>query len=670
MPFARGTVNGITGLLRKAGAFAKACCCRKYKCDTTTYTCTEDPAGTYNSLAECDRNCNDKKYKCDTTSYDCTEDPLGPYDTIKECEDNCKEEKYYCCGSLGNPDDRGCYDKPCDELGLASFGVYDTAKECDENCKEKHYKCDVSSYTCTEDPTGAYTDPKECQDNCKPPPTYKCDTNSYDCTQDPWGPYTDLQECLDNCKEPKYYCCGSPGTPSDRDCYGQPCSEVGLDSFGEYDTPEECDDNCKPLYYYCCRQSDGSVVCTTDCTGGVQVSGPYKEADECECDAFRCDKSTYTCVQDPDGPYKTPEECESECKRKYDCVDNGDGTKSCVEVEGGPYESSDCDKQCDPRYDCVRNSEGDVECIQQEGGAYLSSDCDDECDKRYSCFDNPDGSRTCIEDNINGGYTTSNCNNECEKKKYKCSPLGDGTYECIEDPGGEYDEPTCGGQCDAGFFGLCCTDYGISNVNRQKCAEWGGTFYTDYLLAVADCGCDCAGTGGQVSILGECTETSTTSNPDHCGQDFDYCSKTEGQQDSYAGYSPVFPRDDPAGLLTDIVEKGAQIIGWVDGASSFANKPGDQEFTQCCILGAGRFVQNVRTFALNCRRKVWEEVANIYAGAPYNFDFVSGSGSTDGVNGPTCLGQLILASEEPSPPQITIVPSAPTCIPPQATPLP
>jgi hypothetical protein len=542
MPLARATVNGITGLLRKAGAFAKACCCRKWKCDTTTYTCTEDPYGTYNTLIECERNCEDKRYKCDTTSYDCTEDPLGPYSTIKECEDNCQEDKYYCCGSPGNPDDRDCYGVPCDTIGLDPFGVYDTAQECADNCKVTHYKCNVSTYDCTEDPTGPYTDPKVCQDNCNPPPLYKCDTNSYDCTQDPLGPYTNLQECLDNCKEPKYYCCGSPGNPTDRDCYGQPCDEVGLDSFGEYDTQEECDRECRPLYYYCCRQSDGSVVCTTDCTGGTQVSGPYETSDECECDAFRCDKSTYTCVQDPDGPYKTPEECASECKRRYDCIDNGDGTKSCVEVEGGKYESSDCDRQCDPRYDCVRNSEGDVECIQQEGGAYLSSDCDNECDKRYDCVDNGDGTKSCVE-TPGGGYTTSNCDDECNLR-YACW-TGGGFTDCVEDADGPYTDSTCGGECDDGFIGACCTDYGISAVNRKQCDEWGGTFYTDTALAQADCGCDCAGTGGQISLPSACTDLAVE---EVCGVPQEYCRKVEGQQESYAGYFPQFPRDDPAGL--------------------------------------------------------------------------------------------------------------------------
>ena len=660
MPFARGTVNGITGLLRKAGAFVKACCCKKWKCDVSTYTCTEDPYGPYKTESECRRNCEDKKYKCNTTTYDCTEDPLGPYDTIKECEDNCKEDKYYCCGSLGSPDDRDCYGQPCDELSLASYGVYDTQEECDDECKVTHYKCDVSTYDCTEDPTGPYTDPKVCEDNCNPPPMYKCDVQNYDCTQDPLGTYDTLQECLDNCKEPKYYCCGSPGTPTDRDCYGEPCSEVGLDSIGEYDTQEECDRECQPEYYYCCRQSDGSVVCTTDCTGGTQVSGPYETSDECECDAFRCDKSTYTCVQDPDGPYKTPDECESECKRKYDCVDNGDGTKSCVEVEGGPYESSDCDKQCDPRYDCVRDlASNDVSCIEKEGGTYLSSDCNDECDKRYDCVDNGDGTKSCAE-TPGGSYTTSNCDDECDLR-YSCVD-GGGFTDCVETVGGPYADDTCGGACDDGFIASCCTDYGISVTTRKQCDNWGGTFYTDTDLALADCGCDdCWGIGGDYCMsdgvpCGEGNAALPDAKCENSGVEVAYYSSGRSEQGSWMTY---FCDNGDCSPLSDLIAKNAQIIGWLDYASEYNTKPS----AECCLGTATGFRYEYRVFALNCRKKQWEAAPNVMAGQN---TFTQGSTIDD----PTAFCNDGSRPGDPQRPDALVRDSRPTCIPPPVNPLP
>ena len=415
MPFARGTVNGVTGLLRKAGSFVKACCCKKWKCDTTTSTCTEDPDGPYNTERECKQQC--KKYKCDVTTYDCTEDPLGAYDTLKECEDNCKEEKYYCCGSYGSPDDRDCYPQPCEELGLAPYGVYDTPEECDDECKVTHYKCNVTTYDCTEDPTGPYTDPKVCEDNCNPPPTYKCDVTNYDCTEDPLGPYDTLKECLDNCKEPRYYCCGSYGNPDDRDCYDQPCDELGLASYGDYGTQRECDANCKTTYY-CCGSygSPEDRDCYTQpCDElGLASYGVYytqKECeDECKVTYYCCgspgspdDRGCYTqpCDElglDPFGEYKTQQECDDGCKTYYCCGspgnpdDRGCYTQPCGELgldSYGEYKTEkECEGECKTGYCCTDYGISSVfrkQCSDWGGTFYTDlylaqADCGCDCD--------------------------------------------------------------------------------------------------------------------------------------------------------------------------------------------------------------------------------------------------------------------------------------------------
>ena len=320
MPFARGTVNGVTGLLRKAGSFVKACCCKKWKCDTTTSTCTEDPDGPYNTERECKQQC--KKYKCDVTTYDCTEDPLGAYDTLKECEDNCKEEKYYCCGSYGNPDDRDCYDQPCDELGLASYGDYGTQRECDANCKTTYYCC------------GSYGSPED--RDCYTQPCDELGLASY-------GVYYTQKECEDECKV-TYYCCGSPGSPDDRGCYTQPCDELGLDPFGEYKTQQECDDGCKT--YYCC----GSP-------GNPDDRGCYTQP----CGELGLDSY---------GEYKTEKECEGECKTGYCCTDYGISSvfrKQCSDWGGTFYTDlylaqADCGCDCDVGRDyCLGVTDDDLD---------------------------------------------------------------------------------------------------------------------------------------------------------------------------------------------------------------------------------------------------------------------------------------------------------------------
>jgi hypothetical protein len=590
-------------------------------------------SGPYSTMKECEDSCK-KKYKCDTTSYDCTEDPDGPYDTLKDCEDNCKPNKHYCCGSLASPEDRYCYDRPCDELGLAEYGVYDTAEECNTQCKAPHYKCNTTTYDCTEDPLGPYTSLKECEDQCKQ--RYNCRESDYTCVPDENGPYLSEEECKKYCKATKYYCCGSAASPEDRSCYDRPCSELGLVSYGEYDDEDSCKTACK-VEYFCCKDSDGAQSCYEGaCPAGTELVG---------------------------GPYANDTACGTVCKPKtYACREMGDGTKSCVEDPDGPYTTPDCNGDCDPaRYACKDNGDGTSSCVQDKNGPYSDDACNGDCDKKkkYSCVTNPDGSKTCIED-PNGAYEDDTCGGDCLPKKYKCSPLPDGSFECIESPDGIYDEPTCGGQCDAGFFGLCCTDYGLSSASRKQCQDWGGKFYTDADAAAAGCPCDCDVGGGYCEQNGIPCANGFPQNDSRCegvlaGTDGfeDYIARL----DSYNGgpVAPCFGGDCTA--LNDLIAKGAKLTGWLDTHSVSLMEMSED----CCPGRSYATATKYRVFAYNCKKKEWEEAPNVLA----QYDNSQSNGTQPGE---TCLGFY----PAPVPPIPVASPreGAPVCVPKAANPLP
>ncbi len=66
----------------------------KYRCTgNPDYQCVVDPAGPYNSLAECQAACQETptKYRCTgAPNYQCVVDPVGPYNSLQECQNACK----------------------------------------------------------------------------------------------------------------------------------------------------------------------------------------------------------------------------------------------------------------------------------------------------------------------------------------------------------------------------------------------------------------------------------------------------------------------------------------------------------------------------------------------------------------------------------------------------
>ena len=502
MPLARNA----SGLLRRAAGFIASClCCKKWKCDTSTHTCTEDPAGTYASQTECEEAC--QQYACNTDSYTCFPEVSGPYAELIECQAYCQPEKHYCCGP--SPDDRACYTQECEYFGFNSYGVYDTPEECEDKCKVTHYKCN---------------------------------TDTYDCTEDPAGPYTDLQVCKDNCEDSRYYCCQSPGGPKECHLGGCPIgmSEVG----GPYVDFDECDANCKPLYY-CCQDATGARSCYPDeCPSGTTTVGVYTDETECndKCPVYYvCAQKTpypvdgYECVAFSDAidpsvivnQYETPD-CDGECPPDpvYFCCEDASGDKDCYKYgcppdrteAGGPYSTpGECSTECGVKYYCCEDSDGNKTCRDDEceyygenavGGPYDTKDlCEPECEKYYCCEDS-NGERNCYKGNCPAGteekggpydddvackeaacakvYWYCTAPDSCEsgdsgpydseeacldgapedcKVAYTCQDNGDGTKTCVQDPNGEYDTDDCGGECEKPKKYACVDDQCVPDPN-------------------------------------------------------------------------------------------------------------------------------------------------------------------------------------------------------------
>jgi hypothetical protein len=335
-----------------------------------------------------------------------------------------------------------------------------------------------------------------------------------------------------------------------------------------------------------------------------------------------------------------------------------------VQDKDGPYSDDTCGGDCEKKkkYSCVQQPDGSVLCAEAPNGEYEDDACGGNCaKKKYSCITNPDGSKTCVPD-PNGIYEDDTCGGDCKQKKYKCSPLPDGTLECIESPDGTYDEPTCGGQCDAGFFGLCCTDYGLSAVTRKQCQEWGGTFYTDPDAAAAGCPCDCAPIGG-----------------DYCDQNGTPCtvggpppdSRCEGVLAGTDGFEDYLSRLDyyygqllqPACFgadcddLRELIQKGAKIVGWIDFHSVALTELSED----CCPGRSYAEALKYQVFAYNCRKKEWEDAPNVLA----KYDTEQSYGTPEGS---LCLGVY----PAPSPPIPVASPrkGRPVCLAPPPNPLP
>jgi hypothetical protein len=99
---------------------------KKYKCNTMTGSCTEDPNGTYDSLTQCQTACSitpGKKYKCDATTGSCTEDPNGTYDSLSQCQATCKSPSGKAWA---------CLDGVCQNVG-AGKGNYNSRTECEND---------------------------------------------------------------------------------------------------------------------------------------------------------------------------------------------------------------------------------------------------------------------------------------------------------------------------------------------------------------------------------------------------------------------------------------------------------------------------------------------------------------------------------------------------------
>lgn len=77
----------------------------RYRCDTVTNTCVQDPNGPYADLASCQAACGAPpitKYRCDTATGTCVQDPNGPYTDLASCQAACTAPPTGCTTAIKN----------------------------------------------------------------------------------------------------------------------------------------------------------------------------------------------------------------------------------------------------------------------------------------------------------------------------------------------------------------------------------------------------------------------------------------------------------------------------------------------------------------------------------------------------------------------------------------
>ena len=629
-----------------------------------------NPYGVYDTPEECDEKCKVTHYKCDTSTYDCTEDPAGPYTDLQVCKDNCEDTQYYCCQDATGA--RSCYPDECPS-GTTTVGVYTDENDCDSQCSI-YYVCaqktpyPVDGYECVAfsdaiDPSlilNQYETP-DCDGECPPDPVYFCckddagvkDCYKYGCPPDQTedgGPYSTPRECSSECGV-KYYCCeDSDGNKTCRDdaCeyYGE--NEVG----GPYDTKDLCEPECEK--YYCCEDSNGERNCYKgNCPAGTEEKGgPYD--DDVACKEAACAKVYWYCTA-PDkcesgdsGPYDSEDACldgaAEDCKEAYTCQDNGDGTKTCVEDPSGEYGTDDCGGNCDKpkKYACV-----DDQCVPDDNGPYDEDTCGGNCVKPECVVDSD-----CGCDAPDTYFEGHGCCQDGQVPK-------PGTNQCWEDgrPGTETSlvatGECCNGQCVELCIGGCCTEYGLSYVSRKKCKEWGGTFHEPGEVFDTTCGCDCAGFGGEYCFTAGVPCGNPIATDSQCGPGpnsgftAEYLSFRREEQGLF---TPVNCCNGDCTPLQDLRDKGATITGWVDYCAESVTEAS----SECCLGTSNGYAYRYRTFVLNCRKKEWEEAPNVMACFDQSFG-----------NRPDEAAECIGGFAQPRPEIPSSIPrdGKPTCIP-------
>jgi hypothetical protein len=668
--------------------------------------------GVYDTPEECDDKCKVTHYKCNTDTYDCTEDPTGPYTDLQVCKDNCKDTQYYCCEDADGV--KTCRQEGCEFYGENQVGgPYIDDIECADDCKTLYYCCQDATGErschpgrCPNGTTtvGVYTDETDCDSQC--PVYYVCaqktpyPVDGYECVafSDAIDPSLILNQyetpdCDGECPpDPVYFCCEDAS--GDKDCYKYGCPPDQTEAGGPYSTPRECSTDCG-VKYYCCEDSDGNKTCRDDeCEyyGENEVGGPYDTKDLCEpeCEKYYCcedsngERNCYkgNCpagTEEKGGPYDDDVACkEAACAKVYWYCTAPD---ACESGDSGPYDSEDAcldgaPEDCKEAYTCQDNGDGTKTCVQDPDGEYDTDDCGGNCDKpkKYACVDDQ-----CVPDD-NGPYDEDTCGGNCVKPEcvvdsdcgcdapdtyfegHGCCQDGQvpkpGTNQCWEDgrPGTETSlvatGECCNGQCVELCIGGCCTEYGLSYVSRKQCKEWGGTFYEPGEAFDTTCGCDCAGIGGTYCVAnGVPCGQQRPDAPTHCGPsplngfESDYYTFDRVEQGGTLDY---FCENNDCSPLDDLRAKGARLTGWSD----YVSETNSEANSECCIGFSTVTRFRYRMFALNCRKKEWEEAPNVMAFA---------NSDSQGSNlGAACTTGPAPAAEPPTAPLRF---GRPTCIP-------
>jgi len=643
-----------------------------------------DQYGVYDTPEECDDKCKLTHYICDTSTYTCTEDPTGPYTDPQECADNCKDTQYYCCEDASGV--KTCRQGGCEAYGENQVGgPYIDDIECADDCKTLYYCCRDASGArscypnqCPSGTTtvGVYTDETECNDKC--PVYYVCvqktpyPVDGYECVafNDAIDPSLILDsyetpDCDGQCPpDPVYFCCEDAS--GDKDCYKYGCPPDRTEAGGPYSTPRECSTDCG-VKYYCCEDSEGNKTCRDDeCEyyGENEVGGPYDTKDLCEpeCEKYYCcedssgERNCYkgNCppgTEEKGGPYDDDVACkEAACAKVYwYCA----STDKCESSDSGPYESEDAcldgaPEDCKTKYSCVTDDDGKTFCVESPDGEFDEDTCGGNCPKReyWRCV----SKILCESYDVDPGGTTYPTAGSClaqapedcrdESQKYACV-----NGDCVPDANGVYDEPTCGDQCGGGFVGGCCTDYGFASVSREQCAAWGGTFYEPGEVFDQTCGCDCALAGNYVEqqddVVGTCTNSSG-GNTLYAADARVWIGEVQGVNCQFVNCGPLQP----------YVEKGASPIGWVETAFASVAESTLTPTGQCCIGQTRVYKDRYSAFVYNCKTKKLEEVVVLS-------ETSSVEGTDEGELCPAFLGGGPVPS--PATPTINVLGRKPTC---------
>ena len=146
---------------------------------------------------------------------------------------------------------------------------------------------------------------------------------------------------------------------------GQPCYSSPSPTPSPTPTPSPPPPPPPPAYTWNCPRRGGGCIATAG------QSGEFVSRSDCQnfCSGntyWKCDTDLNdgTCILSPDGIYNHEQQCLDSCAKinmKWTCINNRQGSRSCVEQAGGTFDTeTECMQNCsqsdDLNYNCVNGS--------------------------------------------------------------------------------------------------------------------------------------------------------------------------------------------------------------------------------------------------------------------------------------------------------------------------